>query len=144
MGERRAASSDDVQLFERCARDDALVAEPTEVERPEGAGDDELAERPPGGWRLLHAMPAEPVDKIHIFEAGVTPDDGVLVEGVVVVETGPGALHLEGGESRHAIGERRPHDVLEHRIVDVEILAIRILILRRRNAAQEVAALRSE
>src|SRR5258708_27437991 len=142
MAERRAAGSDDVQLFERCARGDALVAEPTEVESAKGAGDDELAERPSGGRRLLHAMPTEAIDKIHIFKTWVAPDDGVLVKGVVVIETRPRALHLEGGKGRHAIGEGWPDDLVEHPIIDVEILAVGILILRRRNAAQEVAALR--
>src|SRR5258708_28105401 len=144
MAERRAAGLYEVRLLERCGGGDALVAEPTEVERPKGAGDDEFAERPSGGRRLLHAMPTEAIDKIHIFKTGVAPDDGVLVKGVVVVETGPGALHLEGGEGRHAIGEGRPDDLIEHRIIDVEILAVGILILRRRNAAQEVVALRPE
>src|SRR6266478_1110299 len=136
--------SDDVQLLERCARGDALVAEAAKVERTERASDDELAERPSGGRRLLHAMPAETIDKIHVFEAGVTPDDGILIEGVVVVEAGPSALRLEGGKGRHAIGQRRPYDLVEHRVIDIEILAVRVLVLGRRDAAEEVAALGPE
>src|SRR5438552_1490818 len=133
--------SDDIQLLERRARGDPLVAEAAKVERPERSANNEFAKRPSGGLRLLHAMPTEPIDKIDIVQAGMAPDDGILVEGVVVVETGPGALHLEGGEGGHAIGQRGPYDLVEHRVIDVEILAVRVLVLGRRDAAQEVSAL---
>src|SRR3954468_17424539 len=111
-----AAASDDVQLFERRLGDDTLIAEAAEIEGAEAAIDDELAEGPSGSWRLLHAVTAETVDQIQIIETGMTSDDSVLVERVVIVVTGPGTLDLELREGRYAVGEGRPDHLVEHRI----------------------------
>lgn len=43
---------------------------------------------------MLQAVAAEPGGKVHVIDQGVDPDDAVLVEGIVVIETCPGAAHL--------------------------------------------------
>lgn len=43
---------------------------------------------------MLQAVAAEPGGKVHVIDQGVDPNDGVLVEGIVVIETCPGAAHL--------------------------------------------------
>lgn len=49
---------------------------------------------------LLQAVAAEAGGKVHVVDQRVHPDDGVLVEGVVVVETRPGTLHLMSRDTR--------------------------------------------
>lgn len=43
---------------------------------------------------MLQAVAAETGGKVHVVDEGVEPNDAVLVKGVVVVEAGPGAVHL--------------------------------------------------
>lgn len=47
--------------------------------------------------RVLQAMAAEARGEVHVVDQGVRTDDGVLVKGVVVIETCPGTGHLRGG-----------------------------------------------
>ena len=60
-------------------------------------------------------MAAEAVDEVEVADLRMWPDDRVLVEGVVFVEPGPGALQLElGNFSFHSLhgklgGERLLH-----------------------------------
>jgi hypothetical protein len=68
-------------------------------------------------------------------------DHGVLVERVVVVMPGPGALQLQLLHRGYAMRQHRPHDLLEQRIVDVEIGRARIGVFRRRHAADVDLAL---
>lgn len=41
-------------------------------------------------------MAAEARGEVHVVDQGVRTDDGVLVKGVVVIETCPGTGHLRG------------------------------------------------
>src|SRR3546814_12486672 len=65
----------------------------------------------------------------------------VLVGRVVVRVTGPGANQLDRLEGGYPVRERRPDDLLERRIVDLEIKAIGVRRFRRRDAADEAGAL---
>lgn len=56
---------------------------------------DEFSHGAAHGRRVLQAVAAEARRKVHVVDQGVDPDDGVLVKGVVVIETGPGAAHLQ-------------------------------------------------
>lgn len=47
-------------------------------------------------------MATETSGNVHVVDVGVDPDDGVLVKGVVVVETCPRAVHLQDGTEVNA------------------------------------------
>src|SRR3546814_494725 len=71
-------------------------------------------------------------------------ENRVLVERVVIIVTGPGANQLDRLEGGYPVRERRPDDLLERRIVDLEIKAIGVRRFRRRDAADEAGALGPE
>src|SRR5689334_8789381 len=96
-----------VALEQRPPRRDALVAEPRQVDRPEGAVHDQLGDRASGSGGLLHAVPGEAVGEVEVAETGVPADDRVLIERVVVVVAGPGVHHLDALERRHALCQLR-------------------------------------
>lgn len=49
---------------------------------------------------LLEAVATESSGKVHVVDQRVDSNDGVLVEGVVVVETCPGTGQLTGRDKR--------------------------------------------
>lgn len=56
---------------------------------------------------MLQAVAAEAGGEVHVVDQRVNADDAVLVERVVVVETGPGAGHLAGIK-----GNKSDHEML--------------------------------
>ena len=118
-----------------------LIAEQRQVDRYKLLMNDQLGDRAAGGRRLLQAVAGEAVGKHEIRDLRMPPDHGVLVERVVVVVPGPGALQLERFHSGHAMRQRRPDHLVEQRIVDLEIGRARVGVLRRRDAADVDLAL---
>ena len=64
--------------------------------------------------------------------------DGVLVEGIDLEETGPGAHHLDRLEGWDSLGQKRPDAGLELGVVDLQIPAVGILFRWRSDAADPV------
>lgn len=63
--------------------------------------------------RVLQAVAAEARGKVHVADEGVRTDDGVLVKGVVVIETRPGTAHLKGGTREHPYFNEEKPDSLD-------------------------------
>ena len=124
--------------------DDALVAEQREIERDEFAMHDQLGDGAAGGRRLLQAVAREAVREDEIRDLRMPSDHGVLVERVVVVVPGPGALQLERLHGGHAMRQHRPDHIVEQRVVHLEIGRARVGLLRRRDAADIDLALRAD
>ena len=85
---------DDVLLVDRLATQHTLKAEARHVDRLGASGDD-LGDSAPRGRRLLQAVAGESIAQHQVGHVWVPADDGVLVEGVVLVEARPRGAHLE-------------------------------------------------
>lgn len=90
----------DVQLQHGLLRHQTFETEVAHVQRSVAPVQDEFCHGSTDGGGLLKAMAAEAGGEVHVVDQGVHADDGVLVEGVVVVETCPGAGDLTGGTRR--------------------------------------------
>lgn len=86
----------DVLLKHLLLPQDPPEAEAAQVQSLKASVQDEFCHGPAHRRRVLQAVAAETGGKVHVFDERVQTDDAVLVEGVVVVETGPGAGHLTG------------------------------------------------
>jgi len=84
----------DVPLQPGLPGQDALEAEAAQVQRGEVPVQDQLGHGAAHGGRVLQAVAAEAGGEVHVVDQRVHPDDAVLVEGVVVVVTGPRTRHL--------------------------------------------------
>lgn len=89
----------DVPLQHGLPGQDAAEVEAAQVQRGEVPVQDELGHGAARGGGVLQAVAAEAGGEVHVGDERVRPDDGVLVEGVVVVETGPRARHLSDDEN---------------------------------------------
>lgn len=78
----------------------ASEAEVAQVQRFKVSVHNEFGHSAADGGGLLQAVAAEAGGKVHVVDKRVQPDDAVLVEGVVVVETRPGTSHLMGRDTR--------------------------------------------
>src|SRR4030095_8002904 len=105
--------SDDIELSDRAALCHPLIAEQREIERDEAAMGDQLGDRAPGGGRLLQTVTRETVGENEVADLRMPPDHGALVQRIVVVVTGPGALQLERLHGGHPMRQGRPHGVVE-------------------------------
>jgi len=85
---------DNVPLLHGRRGQDAIEAQIRQVQRLEAVVQDHLGYRAADGWRVLQAVAAEARGEVHVLYQRVEAQDGVLVEGVVVVVAGPGAGHL--------------------------------------------------
>lgn len=54
----------------------------------------DLADSPPSGGRLLYPMTTKPIGKHQVGDHRVSPDNGILVQSVVVIVTCPCTLNL--------------------------------------------------
>lgn len=95
-----AAHLHDVSLQQGFLLHYASEAKVAQVQRFKVAVHNELGDSAAHGGGLLQAVAAEAGGKVHVVDQRVQPDDAVLVEGVVVVETRPGAGHLMGRDTR--------------------------------------------
>lgn len=84
----------DVPLQHGLLRQDASEVESAQVQRLEASIQDELCHGAAHGGGVLQAVPAEARGKVHVVDQRVHADDAVLVEGVVVVVSGPRTRHL--------------------------------------------------
>src|SRR4051812_3947146 len=139
-----ACASDDIELGKRRAGSDPLIAKTRHVDGAVFAMHDVLGNGLPDRRRLLQAMAGKAVGEIEIAQARVRADDRVLVEVVVVVVPDPGIGRLYRLESRHAHGKTRPDLVFEPAMVDLEIELPRLVALFRRQAGDELPALRPD
>ena len=135
---------DDVRFGENPARGDAPWREGRTVDAAVFAEKEQFGERFAGGRRLLHAMAGKTGDRMAISGAVERADQGVTVEGVVVVVAGPCGLQpdrLEGGD---AGSQARPDFVLEQMPVGFEIGGIgrAVAVGRRRHAGDEAVPFR--
>lgn len=73
---------------------DAPEAKSTQVQCFKAPIEDQFCHRTTHCGGVLQAVAAETRYPVHVVDQGVNPNDAVLVEGVVVVETCPGAAHL--------------------------------------------------
>ena len=90
----------DVPFQHRLLGQDPSEVESTQVQSFKTSVQDQLGHGPAHGGRVLQAVAAEARGKEHVVDQRVETDDAVLVEGVVVVEAGPGAGHLREQEHR--------------------------------------------
>ena len=90
----------------------------------------------PAAGACCTPWPEKPVMKCRFGMSGCGPIDAVLVEGVVIIMPGPGALAFDRLKGGNAVGERGPDHLLELVPVRVKIIVPRppVLILRRRGA----------
>src|SRR4051812_16411499 len=72
------------------------------------------------------------------------PENRILVERIVVVMASPCADQLDRLEGWHAMCQCRPDRLVEQRVIDLEIKAIGIGLLGRRDAADVSGTLRPE
>ena len=71
-------------------------------------------------------------------------EDHVVVEHVDVVVAGPGALDAQRLEAVDTRGQHRPDDLVEQRVLHLEVLAGRVLVFRRCHAAQPAVTFGAE
>jgi hypothetical protein len=65
-------------------------------------------------------MPGETGGEVQVAARRMQAQDGVLVERVHLVVAGPGAALPERLEGGHAPGQRRPDDLLEGLVLDLQ------------------------
>src|ERR1044071_1614593 len=88
----------------RCAFEDALIAEPRQVEGLVAAVQQQLTQAATHCRRLHQPVPRKAEGNVKVLQSpDPRPQDGVVVEAVLIVMTGPGAGHLERLECRHAL-----------------------------------------
>src|SRR2546423_15708808 len=80
-------------------------------------------------------MTRKSVREQEISDLRMRADHRVLVERIVIVMPGPGALELERFHGRYAVRQRRPDHVLEQRVLHIEIGRARVRFGGRRDAA---------
>src|SRR5262245_8648139 len=91
-----------------------------------------------GRGTLLRAMPGKAAGEVEVGEFRMRADDGVLVERVVVVETGPRVYDLDALEHWHAHRQLGPHVAVEESVVNlIEVVGGRLFVFFRGLAAQE-------
>src|ERR1041385_2593952 len=140
----RFAQSYDVEFSHATPLSDTLIAEQSEIDRYILLMGNELRDGAAGGGRLLQAVTREAIREDEIHDLRMPPDHGILVEGVVVVVSGPGALQLECLHRGRAMRKRRPYHLVELRVVHVEIRGARVRLLRWRDPADIHLALRPD
>jgi len=86
---------DNVLLINGLVVDDALETEAAQIDTKKFAFQNELHNGSTYGRALLDTVAAESGGKQHVAVVRMVSDDTVLVESVVVVETGPRALQLQ-------------------------------------------------
>lgn len=86
----------DVPLQDGLPRQNPGEAEPAQVQGFKLSVQHKLRHGATHRRRVLQAMAAEAGGEVHVVDQRMHADDAVLVECVVVVETGPGAGHLTG------------------------------------------------
>mmetsp|Transcript_24784 Transcript_24784/g.80915 ORF Transcript_24784/g.80915 Transcript_24784/m.80915 type:complete len:239 (+) Transcript_24784:137-853(+) len=138
-------ASHDVLLEEGLAPRDAVKPEAGDVDGLVRAGGQQLGHGPPGPRRLLEPVAGEAVAEHEVVDVRVAPDDGILVERVVLVEARPRGGHLEAAKGLAPLVERRPDDLLEqvmvHGVQRADVVVVWVAArLWRRHAAQELAA----
>ena len=94
--------------------------------------------------RLLEAVTGESGGEVEVLVRRGASDDEVLVEGVEVVVTAPGAGQLDRLERGHARRERGPHHFVEQVVVDVGVLRHRVPLGRGGDVDDESRAFGSE
>jgi len=77
----------------------------------------ELCNGAAGPRGLLEAVARKAVAEKHVRHVRVPAQNGVLVHGVVFVETRPRALHFQGGKSWAMLVQGRPHDFFEQSMI---------------------------
>lgn len=108
-----AARLHDVPLQHGHLLHDTSEAEAAQVQRLKVPVQNELGHGAAHGGGVLQAVAAEAGGKVHVVDERVNPDDAVLVEGVVIVETRPGAGHLRGaGRHRRCYGSQDGLDLV--------------------------------
>src|SRR5262249_2550884 len=99
---------------------------------------DQFGYRASGRGTLLRTMPGKATGEVEVGEIGVRADYGVLVERVVVVETGPSVHNLDTLEHWHPRCQPGPHVAIEETIVDlIEVDCERLFFFFRGLAAKE-------
>src|SRR5215468_4902827 len=99
---------------------------------------DQFGYRASGRGTLLRAMAGKAAGEVEVGELRMRADDGVLVERVVVVETGPRVHNLDALEHWHARRQLGPHIAVKESVVDlIEVVGGRLFVFFRGLAAQE-------
>src|SRR5690242_9445180 len=100
--------------MQRGAVEDALIAEPRQIESLVAAVQQHFTQTAPHRRCLHQPMAGKTKGNVEILQsAGPRPEDGVIVKAVLVVMTGPGAGHLERFKGRYPLGEPRPDRLVE-------------------------------
>lgn len=97
---QRLDSNSDLQnvsFQDRLLLHDPVQTKYTQVQSFKASLQDQLSQCPAHTRRVLQAVAAEACGTVHVVDQRVYTDDGVLVQGVVVVEPGPGTGHLRTG-----------------------------------------------
>src|SRR5699024_4646135 len=128
----------DVEFANRRVGEHALITEGAQIQRARCAKCNQLADVAPDGRGLLQSVAAEAVGKIEIVELGMQAEDGILIQCIVSVMSGPGSTGAQCLEGRQALSQRRPDHVFKQRMVDFEILAVGVGF--RSDATQELIA----
>lgn len=87
----------DVPLQHRLLGQNSFEAEVAQVQRFKVPVQDQFCHCATHSGGVLQAVAAEAGGKVHVIDQRVNPDDAVLVEAVVVIETRPRTAHLRRG-----------------------------------------------
>src|SRR5690242_10697733 len=103
-------------------------AETSKINRLIAPIQDQFGDCPAAAWRMHQAMPGKTRHEIKIVElSGPRSDDRCGVELVLVIETRHRSLFFGALELRKASGQRRPDNLLEIVVVDVEVVPSRFV-----------------
>lgn len=95
----------DVPLQHLLMLQNPVETEAAQVQSFKASFQDEFCQAPAHRRRVLQAVAAEAGGEVHVLDERVQADEAVLVEGVVVVETGPRAHHLTGRRADNRSGQ---------------------------------------
>src|SRR4029079_3528999 len=140
----RALLSDHIALEKRRLLEDALEAEALEIDGAVLPMDDELSNGIAGSRPLLQAVAGKAIGEEEIRNLRMRPDDGILVEGVIVIVADPGIDDLDRLESGDTGGERLPDVLLEPAILDFPVHFLGLVGFFGRQAANELRTFGTE
>src|SRR5262249_16329376 len=144
MGKPPGGGLYDVQFDDGFAAREPFIAETRQIDAAIGAIGDHFRIGTARRRRLLQTVAAKSPGEVQVPNLAMRPQDRVLVDRVVVVSAGPGAVDLDAFEGRDTFGKCRPDCFLEKLVIDIEVEGVRIVVLRRSDAADEACTLGAE
>jgi hypothetical protein len=102
--------------------DQSVKSHSREVDGLEGPIYDEFRDGQPRRRGLLNSVTAKTCGKVQIRVTGMGPYHTIRVETIVLVKASPRAFHLHTLECWDAVGQERPHSIVEKVEIYVQIV----------------------